>query len=134
MMLQHTRSAAAAGIFTLSLLLLLLLLSSFTHVHGFTSSPSLRSNLRLHTRFNAINNNNINAKHGHTLAILSFPRTSRDQIANEAVLLKAMSVTERRLSVVIRPRDQLVHRTVRTYVSLCVFIWGVFVWCLKCLK
>jgi len=65
----------------------------------------------------------MNAKHGHTLAILSFPRTSRDQIANEAVLLKAMEVTERRLSVVIRPRDQLVHRTVRTYVTLCVCLW-----------
>lgn len=50
-------------------------------------------------------------KYKHTAAILTFPRTSRDQIANEEILLKAMEHTNERLSVVIRCKDGLAHRT-----------------------
>ena len=41
-------------------------------------------------------------QHEHTLAILTMPRSSSARIANEAILNKAISVTSKRLSVVLR--------------------------------
>ena len=54
---------------------------------------------------NHSNHPNKNKNYDHTVAILTYPRTSRDQIANEAILLKAMECTVRKLSIVIRCRD-----------------------------
>lgn len=41
-------------------------------------------------------------RHGHSLAILTMPHSASARIANEAILETAMSVTSRRLSVVLR--------------------------------
>ncbi|KAL3793456.1 hypothetical protein ACHAW5_001631 [Stephanodiscus triporus] len=48
-------------------------------------------------------------RHGHTLAILTMPHSASARIANEAILETAMSVTSRKLSVVLRAtsRDDL---------------------------
>lgn len=41
-------------------------------------------------------------RHVHTLAIMTMPRSASARIANEAILKTAVSVTSKRLSVVLR--------------------------------
>jgi len=61
---------------------------------------------------------------GHTLAILTFPRTAIDRITNELILEEAMSHTSNTLSVVLRCRDNLPHRTPLS--DLCSFVGEVY--------
>ena len=49
--------------------------------------------------------------YSHTVAILTYPLTSRDQILNESIVQQAVEKTSEKLRVVIRIRDQLAHRT-----------------------
>ncbi|KAL7463041.1 hypothetical protein ACHAXS_003413 [Conticribra weissflogii] len=61
------------------------------------SSPSTTSRLGAHA-----DDGPTPDKHAHTLAILTLPSTTSARIANEAILSTAISITTRRLSVVLR--------------------------------
>lgn len=62
----------------------------------------------------------------HTLAILTFPKTAIDKIANEYILERAIAATKTsgKLSVVLRCRDNMPHRTPLN--ELCSFIGEVY--------
>ena len=80
-----------------------------TLVHSFAILPSSNKKIRAPTRL--FSGDTKFQKYDHTLAILTFPRNSNNQIANEAILMQAMDRTMKRLSVVIRCQDGLAHRT-----------------------
>ena len=69
-------------------------------------SPSLPRNIELHSAphelSQSVSHSIISQKHEHTLAILTMPHSATARIANEAILEKSISVTTRKLSVVLR--------------------------------
>lgn len=88
---------------------IILSLAILTLAQSFAILPSATQRIRAQTRL-FISEDNLD-KYEHTLAILTFPRNSNNQIANEAILMQAMDQTLKRLSVVIRCQDGLAHRT-----------------------
>ena len=77
----------------------------------YNSSQPTPQNLHLHSaqhkQSEAPLSHIIRQKHEHTLAILTMPHSASARIANEAILEKSISVTTRKLSVVLRTNSSV---------------------------